>query len=66
MTGASRSTRRTSHLQLVELGCLLDLEKDLVTVGRDDLDVQGVLCARLALLERIVWYGHVHLDSSKR
>ena len=36
-----RSDNQT-HLQFVELSSLLDLEEDLVVVGRDNLDVEGV------------------------
>ena len=30
------------HLQLVQLCRLLDFEEDLIAIGRDDLDVEGV------------------------
>jgi hypothetical protein len=36
-------TRSAAHLQLVELCSLLDLEKDLGSISRDDLDVKGVI-----------------------
>jgi hypothetical protein len=38
-----REYRRSTHLELVQLRCLLDLEEDLVSICRHNLDVKSVV-----------------------
>jgi hypothetical protein len=39
-------TPLSTHLELVQLGSLLDLEEHLGAIGGTDLDVEGVVCKR--------------------